>query len=364
MLIFPESRKKILVTGGAGFIGGAFIRNLLMTTQMKIYCIDKMGYASDLTSVTKTISLLGDKAKDRFTFINSNIADKIALEKAIDISDPDIVVHLAAESHVDRSISNPSIFVESNIIGTFNLLQSLLNHWENLTKERKNNFRIIHISTDEVFGSLGESGYFVETSSYDPRSPYSASKASADHLVKAWFHTYNLPIIVSNCSNNFGPWQFPEKLIPTAVIKASTNKNIPIYGDGRNIRDWLFVEDHVDALQAIINKGKIGESYCIGSQNEKSNKQIVQLICKVLDKQRPDLAPHSKLIKYVSDRPGHDHRYAIKPLKISRELSWKSKSNFQECLENTVIWYLNNSTWIETVMQKSNYKGERLGLNV
>ena len=362
MLIFPESRKKILITGGAGFIGGAFIRHLLIKTKMKIYCLDKMGYASDLTSVKKTISFLGDKSEDRFTFINSNIANKLDLEKAMDISDPDIVVHLAAESHVDRSISNPSTFVESNIVGTFNLLQSLLTHWENLPKERRNNFRIIHISTDEVFGSLGQSGYFDETSSYDPRSPYSASKASADHLVKAWFHTYDLPVIVTNCSNNFGPWQFPEKLIPMVVIKASTNQNIPIYGDGRNIRDWLYVEDHVDALQTIINKGKIGDSYCIGSQNEKSNKQIVQLICNILDKEIPSSSPYSKLISYVKDRPGHDRRYAIKPTKIVNEIGWRPTHGFNEALEGTVKWYLTNINWYSSVMQNSNYKGERIGL--
>ena len=353
MLIFSESRGKVLVTGGAGFIGGALVRYLLMNTMMEIYVVDKMGYSSDLHSVRKTISYLGSKAENRMTFYQVDISNKNDIDNAIKLSSPDIVFHLAAESHVDKAIMKPQNFLESNVIGTFNLLQSLLIYWEKLPQIRKSNFRFIHISTDEVFGSLGDMDFFTEETPYNPRNPYAASKAASDHFVKSWFYTYNFPIIITNSSNNFGPWQFPEKLIPMVITNASSNRNIPVYGDGENIRDWLYVEDHIEALINVCNKGQPGESYCISSENERSNKQIIELICNILDKERPRFAPHFKLINYIEDRPGHDRRYAIKPLKILDKLGWQSRYDFELYLTKTIFWYLNNTNWVKSVIMKS-----------
>ncbi|WP_320667854.1 dTDP-glucose 4,6-dehydratase [Prochlorococcus sp. MIT 1307] len=362
MCLSADSTKKVLITGGAGFIGGTLIRRLLMDTSVEIFNLDKMGYASDLHGINQVLRTLGESAEGRHKHLRVNLADSKSTSTAVSFADPDLVIHLAAESHVDRSISSPLQFVESNIIGTFNLLQALLKHWENLPTQRQREFLMLHISTDEVYGSLEHKGYFSENSSYDPRSPYSATKASSDHLVNSWFHTYGLPLIRTNCSNNYGPWQFPEKLIPMVILKAFSKENIPIYGDGKNIRDWLFVEDHVEALIQVIDKGEVGRNYCIGGLNEKTNLEIVESICGVLDLLRPKYAPHSEYISYVEDRPGHDRRYAINPERILREIGWKPKYGFKQGIEATVQWYLSNLDWCSLMKKKSNYKGERIGL--
>ncbi len=270
-------------------------------------------------------------------------------------------MHLAAESHVDRSIDSPESFIASNIIGTFNLLESSRKIWTKFDEKKKNTFKFHHISTDEVFGSLGNTGQFSEETPYNPRSPYAASKASSDHLVLSWYHTFGLPVVLTNCSNNYGPWQFPEKLIPLSIYKAYRNQSIPLYGDGKNVRDWLFIDDHIDALLLVAKKGFIGESYCIGGQGEKSNKDVVLEICKIMDKIIPLKAPHKKLISYVPDRPGHDKRYSINPSKINKELGWKSKYTFREGLEKTVNWYVNNLEWYESIKSGKGYNFDRLG---
>ena len=287
--------------------------------------------------------------------------DKNSIEDLISEIKPDLIIHLAAESHVDRSIENSKPFIESNIIGTFNILEIAKNHWQNLEKKIKNDFRFIHVSTDEVFGSLGKKGYFSENTPYNPRSPYSASKAASDHLANAWFHTYGFPVIRTNCSNNFGPYQFPEKLIPLSILKGLDQKPIPIYGDGGNIRDWLFVEDHIDALLLVINRGKIGQNYCIGGNNEKNNLEIANKICDLLDNKLMTNTSHKRLIEFVSDRPGHDRRYAINFDLIKKELGWLPKHSFEKAIEKTVDWYLNNKDWCEKIVKEGNYSGERIG---
>tara|TARA_B100000941_G_C28457926_1_gene529024 strand:+ start:13 stop:1128 length:1116 start_codon:yes stop_codon:yes gene_type:complete len=352
--------KRILVTGGAGFIGSTLIREIITTFECKVFNMDKIGYSSDLTSFEQ-IKLDTELFKKRYKLLKYDLNDFTETLEVIKIANPDFIFHLAAESHVDRSIQGPRDFMLSNIMGTFNLLEASLSHFNNLEKERKKSFRFLHISTDEVFGSLGREGVFNEDSKYDPRSPYSASKASSDHLVRAWHHTYGFPVLITNCSNNFGPWQFPEKLIPLVINKAINGQEIPIYGDGQNIRDWLFVEDHVDALLTVISKGDIGETYCIGSNNEKTNLEIVELICAIIDRILTSKVPTNKLIKFVKDRPGHDRRYAIDSLKLKNKLGWKPSHDFRESLEKTVIWYLNNNNWCLNVMKKSRYRGERLG---
>ena len=329
--------QRVLITGGAGFIGGALVRRLLRDTGATVFNLDKLGYASDLTSI-------GDHPRHQLLRVDLAHADATA--EAVRQADPDLVFHLAAESHVDRSISGPGAFIESNVQGTFHLLQAVRAHWEQLPPERQERFRLHHISTDEVFGSLGPTGRFCETTPYDPRSPYSASKAASDHLVRAWHHTYGLPVVLTNCSNNYGPWQFPEKLIPVVILKAVAGEPIPLYGDGQNVRDWLYVEDHVEALLLAANRGRLGESYCVGgagdhgSPSERSNTEVVQAICALLDGLRPDGAPHSRLITPVSDRPGHDRRYAIDASKITRELGWRPRHSFEQGLEATVRWTL------------------------
>jgi len=337
-------RKRILVTGGAGFIGGAVVRRLLLESDATVFNLDKMGYASDLTSIEKTLEILAAREQEpvepRHQLLQVDLADAEATQKAFEKADPDLVMHLAAESHVDRSIEGPGAFIESNMVGTFNLLQASRTHFENLEAERKVNFRFHHISTDEVFGSLGATGRFSETTPYDPRSPYSASKAASDHLVYAWHHTFGLPIILTNCSNNYGPWQYPEKLIPVVILKAAAGEAIPLYGDGMNVRDWLYVEDHVDALLLAANKGRIGESYCVGGHGERTNLQLIEKICSILDEIKPENKPHRNLIKFVKDRLGHDRRYAIDPQKITKELGWAPRHDFDEGLEATVRWYL------------------------
>ena len=335
------SRQRVLVTGGGGFIGGAVVRRLLRESTAIVFNLDKMGYASDLISIQEVLSELGDGAEQRHVLQKVNLADAAAVQRAVEQADPDLVMHLAAESHVDRSISGPSVFIESNVTGTFNLLQAVRVHYESLSGERKEAFRLHHISTDEVFGSLGPEGRFSETTPYDPRSPYSASKAASDHLVSAWHHTYGLPVVITNCSNNYGPWQFPEKLIPVVILKAAAGEAIPLYGDGLNVRDWLYVEDHVDALLLAACRGQEGRSYCVGGHGERTNREVVEAICKQLDQLQPNGAPHTNLITRVTDRLGHDRRYAIDPKRITSELGWRPRHNFEEGLRETVLWYLN-----------------------
>ena len=353
--------QRVLVTGGAGFIGGAVVRRLLSQRKALVFNLDKVGYASDCSGIEATLQGLGSEASDRYRFMRVDLADGEATAAALREADPDLVMHLAAESHVDRSIDGPDAFLSSNVIGTFSLLEAARAHWGALPQERQKDFRFHHISTDEVFGSLGATGRFSETTPYDPRSPYSATKAASDHLVMAWHHTYGLPVVLTNCSNNFGPWQFPEKLIPVVILKALAGEPIPLYGDGANVRDWLFVEDHVDALLLAATKGVPGESYCVGGHGERTNKQVVEAICTLLDQLRPDGAPHSRLITPVADRPGHDRRYAIDPTRISRELGWQPRHGFAEGLEATVRWYVDHLAWCHEVRDRAGYGGERIG---
>ena len=353
-LDIKKEKLRILVTGGAGFIGSWLIKKLLDTSPSTIFNLDKLSYASDLTLINSSKNI------DNHHLLNVDLINKRELKIAIKKSNPDIIFHLAAESHVDRSINDSTPFIESNIIGTFNILEIAKEHWQNLDKERRDKFRFLHVSTDEVFGSLGEKGSFNEKTAYDPRSPYSASKASSDHLTSAWFHTYNFPVIRTNCSNNFGPYQYPEKLIPLIITKALQNKEIPIYGDGKNIRDWLYVEDHIEALLLIINNGVIGKNYCIGGNNEKTNIEIVTKICNKLD-EIYKISSHKNLIKFVEDRPGHDRRYAIDSSLIKKELNWEASYNFEEALESTIEWYIKNNDWIKKIQSKNSFKHERIG---
>ena len=322
-----NKKLRVLVTGGAGFIGGALIRKLLKETGWFIFNLDKLGYASDLTSINKTITSLGIKREERHKLLKVDLTNNSETNSAVKFANPDLIIHFAAESHVDRSINGPVEFIKSNILGTFNLLEAAREHYEKLSYERRSYFRFHHISTDEVYGSLDEKGKFKETSQYDPRSPYSASKASSDHLVNSWHHTFGLPTLITNCSNNYGPWQYPEKLIPKIIINALNNLKIPIYGNGKNIRDWLFVDDHAEALIQVITRGVIGSKYCIGGNQEKTNIQIAQMICSYLDKIYPSNKSYENLITYVADRRGHDFRYAIDTTKITKELDWKPKYN-------------------------------------
>ena len=334
------NNSRILITGGAGFIGSALIRKLLKDSKFTIFNLDKMGYASDLSSIKDTILSLDIEKEKRHRLLKvdlTNISDTIS---AVNYANPDFVMHLAAESHVDRSIKGPEEFIRSNIFGTFNLLEAVRNHYSGLNPSRKETFRFLHISTDEVFGSLGDEGMFNESTQYDPRSPYSASKASSDHIVNAWHHTFGIPSLITNCSNNYGPWQYKEKLIPKIIFNALNNKEIPIYGNGENIRDWLFVEDHVNGLIKVLLEGKIGEKYCIGGNQEKNNNEVVNNICELLDKRQPRDISYKSLISYVKDRLGHDKRYAIDSSKIKSELNWQPKYNFEQGLDTTVLWYL------------------------
>ena len=336
------SRRRILVTGGAGFIGGAVVRRLLRESDAVVFNLDKMGYASDLSSIEAVLADLGSDHSERHQLLKVDLADAEAVRVAVQTADPDLVMHLAAESHVDRSIAGPGVFIESNVTGTYNLLQAVREHHEQLNDERQEQFRLHHISTDEVFGSLGREGRFSETTPYDPRSPYSSSKAASDHLVSAWHHTYGLPVVLTNCSNNYGPWQFPEKLIPVVTLKAAQGEAIPLYGDGLNVRDWLFVEDHVDALLLAACNGTSGRSYCVGGYGERTNREVVECICLHLDQLIPTKTPHNNLIQMVTDRPGHDRRYAIDPSRIESELGWAPRHDFSSAIEETVRWFLNH----------------------
>ena len=351
-----KNKFKVIVTGGAGFIGGTLIRKLLKEKDWIIYNLDQMSYASDLSWIKDS-----EDYKLRHLFLKIDLRNKEILENLVKDIRPNLIIHLAAESHVDRSIDNPQNFIESNIVGTFNLLEASRSYWEQLGNFKKKLFRFIHISTDEVFGTLGLDGKFDEKSRYSPRSPYSSSKASSDHLVQSWYHTYGLPTIISNCSNNFGPYQFPEKLIPLSILKGIKGENIPLYGDGLNVRDWLYVEDHVDALLLIAEKGQVGKSYCIGGFGERTNKEVQLLICNILDTIKPKEFPHADLIKNVKDRPGHDERYAINSNLIQKELGWKPKKTFEDALKKTIHWYADNLQWSNSIMQKSGYFGHRIG---
>jgi dTDP-glucose 4,6-dehydratase len=348
--------KRILVTGGAGFIGSALVRHLTAETPHRVLSLDKMTYAASRASLSAA------DATGRHELIEADICDLAAVRGVVAAFQPDIITHLAAESHVDRSIDGPGAFIQTNVVGTYIMLQAALEHWRGLDGAHKDAFRFHHISTDEVFGSLGAEGFFTEETRYDPRSPYSASKASSDHLVRAWSHTYGLPVLVTNCSNNYGPHHFPEKLIPLMIIKCLRGEPLPVYGQGDNVRDWLHVEDHVRALQAVFERGRPGETYAIGGGAEMTNLAVVEAICEVLDGMQPAAngQSYARLISFVQDRPGHDHRYAIDAGKITRELGWRPRETFASGLEKTVRWYLDNRAWWEPILARR-YAGQRLG---
>ena len=349
---------KIIVTGGAGFIGSAVIRQYINDTKHEVINLDALTYAGNLESLAEV------DASPRYTFEHVNICDIKELERVFDQHQPDAIMHLAAESHVDRSIDGPAEFIQTNIVGTYNLLDVAKRYWDTLTGEKKEKFRFHHVSTDEVYGDLEETGYFTEETSYEPSSPYSASKASSDHLVRAWHRTYGFPVVITNCSNNYGGYQFPEKLIPLVTLNALEGKPLPIYGKGDQIRDWLHVDDHARALRLVLETGKTGETYNIGGHNEKTNLEVVKTICNLLDKLVPDspYIPHESLITYVTDRPGHDQRYAIDADKIAAELGWTPEETFESGIEKTIHWYLDNAEWCKHV-QDGSYQRERLGTN-
>jgi dTDP-glucose 4,6-dehydratase len=347
----------IFVTGGAGFIGSAVIRHLLGDTEACVVNIDKLTYASNLDSIPHAAAV-----GRRYRFAQVDICNGPALRRLFEQYQPQFVMNLAAESHVDRSIDGPAAFIETNVVGTFTLLQEALQYWRRLDAPAQARFRFHHVSTDEVFGSLGADGFFTETTPYAPNSPYSASKASSDHLVRAWRETYGLPTIVTNCSNNYGPYHFPEKLIPHMIIKSLAEEPLPVYGDGKNVRDWLYVEDHARALTLVVERGAAGETYNIGGRSERANLQVVTAICRLLDRLQPSgNGPREKLITFVADRPGHDRRYAIDPAKIERELGWRPEHDFEAGLANTTRWYLENEAWWRAILERG-YRAQRLGL--
>lgn len=346
---------RVLVTGGAGFIGSALVRYLVSEVGADVLNIDKLTYAGNLASL-KAI-----ENAPNYRFLKADICDRSAVSSAFEEFGPDYVMHLAAESHVDRSITGAADFIETNINGTFSMLEAARQYWQGLPADEKAAFRMLHVSTDEVYGSLGEDGLFAETTPYDPSSPYSASKAASDHLATAWERTYGLPVIISNCSNNYGPFHFPEKLIPLIILNALERKPLPVYGSGSNIRDWLYVDDHARALWLIVQRGRLGEKYNVGGRNERRNIDVVQRVCAIMDEVRPGRAPHSDLISYVTDRPGHDARYAIDATKLETELGWKALENFDSGIRKTVDWYLENAWWWQP-LREGVYSGERLGV--
>ena len=343
---------KLLITGAAGFIGSAVVRQAVWAGH-EVVNVDALTYASCLENVAE----VADSPAYRFEHVD--IRDSDALARVLTTHRPDAVMHLAAESHVDRSIDGPGAFIDTNVVGTYTLLQAARGYWEG--QGRPSNFRFHHISTDEVFGSLGQTGQFTEETPYDPRSPYSASKAASDHLVRAWYHTFGLPVVLTNCSNNYGPYHFPEKLIPVVILNALAGKQIPVYGTGDNVRDWLYVEDHADALLTVLQRGQVGRSYNIGGENEVSNIDLVRKICAVLDEMHPTGAPHDQLITFVADRPGHDLRYAIDPSRMREELGWRPSVTLEEGLRKTVRWYLDNQDWWRALQGRDGV-GQRLGV--
>jgi len=352
--------KTILITGGAGFIGSALIRNIISSSKHKVVNLDKLTYAGNLES------LEGVSSNPNYYFERADICDSTSIASILKLYEPDMVIHLAAESHVDRSIDAPNEFIQTNIIGTYNLLEQAVKYWSKLNTEKKIDFRFLHVSTDEVYGDLADSGdLFDENTSYSPSSPYSASKASSDHLVRAWKRTFNFPTIITNCSNNYGSHQFPEKLIPLIILNALKGIPLPVYGDGKQVRDWLYVEDHVNALVNVAFYGKVGETYNIGGHNEMQNIDVIKKVCFVLDELSPsgfkNIEKYEELITYVKDRAGHDERYAINAQKIYKELGWLPKETFESGIRKTVEWYLNNMSWCKNV-QDGSYQGERLGV--
>jgi dTDP-glucose 4,6-dehydratase len=346
---------RILVTGGAGFIGSALCRYLVGEKGISVLNVDKLTYAANLNSLNSIAD------RPNYQFVKADICDRVAMDAAFADFQPEGVIHLAAESHVDRSITGAGEFIQTNVVGTFTLLEAARAYWMGLDSVRRDAFKFLHVSTDEVYGSLGPEGLFEEETAYDPSSPYSASKAASDHLILAWQRTYGFPGLISNCSNNYGPFQFPEKLIPLMVLNALHGLPLPVYGDGSNIRDWLYVDDHARALLLILERGRVGEKYNVGGRNERSNLDVVNRICGVLDHRSAKGKPHTSLVTYVQDRPGHDHRYAIDATKLEAELGWRAQEDFESGIEKTIDWYLANRAWWEP-LRKDVYTGERLGL--
>jgi dTDP-glucose 4,6-dehydratase len=349
--------KRFLITGGAGFIGSAVARHVVRETDHRVCVVDKLTYAGNLASLAPIAN------NPRYSFVHADIADSARMRHVFTDYRPDIVMHLAAESHVDRSIDRPAAFIQTNIIGTYVLLETALAYWRALPRNLQGDFRFHHISTDEVFGSLETDGCFSEATPYAPRSPYSASKAASDHLVRSWHYTYGLPVLITNCSNNYGPYHFPEKLIPLMIINGLEDREMPVYGNGSNVRDWLYVEDHVRALLIVIAGGRLGGTYCIGGRNERTNLDVVKAVCDLLDELAPSrtIERRQELIRFVADRPGHDLRYAIDPMRICGELGWQPRESFESGLRKTVEWYLANRSWWQEI-RNSVYAGERLGV--
>jgi dTDP-glucose 4,6-dehydratase len=345
---------RVIVTGGAGFIGSALVRYLVLKKGYEVLNVDALTYAGNLASLRDV------EHEPNYRFLQADICDQGAMNRAFQEFRPNRVMHLAAESHVDRSITGAAAFVQTNVVGTFTLLEAALAYWKALGGSTKDSFRFLHVSTDEVYGSLDDEGLFTEETPYDPSSPYSASKAASDHLAKAWQRTYGLPVLVSNCSNNYGPFHFPEKLIPLTILNALAGERLPIYGKGENVRDWLYVEDHARALDTIIDRGRIGETYNVGGRNERRNIEVVERICAVLDERVPGNRPRTELIEFVTDRPGHDARYAIDATKLEDELGWRAQENFESGIAKTVEWYLESDWWWQPL--RRDYAGHRLGL--
>ncbi len=352
-----EKLHRIIVTGGAGFIGSALVRYLITETPHRVLNIDALTYAGNLSSLASTAH------SDRYAFVRANVCDGLEMSRLVAEFQPDIITHLAAESHVDRSLDGPAAFIETNVVGTFTLLQAAHDYWKALPAGRREAFRFHHISTDEVFGALGDEGHFTEATAYDPRSPYSASKAGSDHLVRAWYHSFGLPVLITNCSNNYGPYHFPEKLIPLMIIKALAGEPLPVYGTGGNVRDWLYVDDHVRALVAVFERGCVGESYMVGGSSERTNLAVVHTLCDALDRLRPraDGASYRGQITFVADRPGHDFRYAIDASKLRDTLGWSPQESFESGIAKTISWYLDHESWWRDILSGA-YRGERLGI--